>query len=246
MRCQRQRIVYALPLAALYTDLGHSEQAAHWLEIVATDPDEYLTSRLVWIQLEDMVNQGDIKSALAVLAGMLPVKAVDDTVAVSDGLFASYYLEDYEAGVALFDQANELRPWSTWRDYLLPLHHAEVLILTAHVLNRNGRGAQGDEMLQVATNDLQTLLANGRTEPTIYYLLALTDAYRGNDDAALANIQRAVDEGWREHWRPQVEPLFESINQQEIFVTMMAGLAAQMKIMRNRLNANQSFDTWRS
>ncbi len=60
---------------------------------------------------------------------------------------------------------------------------------------------------------------------------------------ALVHMQRAVDEGWRQHWRPGVEPILAKLNQQKSFMAMMAGLETRMAIMREQHTLAAAFDS---
>jgi hypothetical protein len=54
-------------------------------------------------------------------------------------------------------------------------------------------------------------------------------------------LQRAVDEGWRQHWRPTVEPSLSSLWEDGDFRAMMAGLQTRMDVMRRQIDAEEEF-----
>ncbi len=58
---------------------------------------------------------------------------------------------------------------------------------------------------------------------------------------ALIHTQRAIDEGWRQYWRPGAEPILAEIYIGDAFQAMMAGLQTRMSIMREQLTMADSF-----
>ena len=71
-------------------------------------------------------------------------------------------------------------------------------------------------------------------------------AIRGQDDLALMYLERAMDEGWRQHWRPGVEPCFAGLLDNPQFVAMMDNLSSRMDLMREQIAFDAAFDSgWR-
>ena len=58
---------------------------------------------------------------------------------------------------------------------------------------------------------------------------------------APVHLQRAGDEGWRQHWRPTVEPSLSSLWEDGDFRAMMAGLQTRMDVMRRQIDAEEEF-----
>ena len=64
---------------------------------------------------------------------------------------------------------------------------------------------------------------------------------------ALIHLQRAVDEGWRQYWRPNVEPALEDLVKEPAFAAMMQGLATRMQLIREQIEFDEAFDKdWKS
>ena len=72
-------------------------------------------------------------------------------------------------------------------------------------------------------------------------MLAQISTVRGQQRQALIHLQRAVDEGWREHWRPAVDPMMRELNSDPIFQVMMAGLENRLAIIRDQFLMEAEF-----
>jgi len=66
---------------------------------------------------------------------------------------------------------------------------------------------------------------------------------RGENNLALIHLQRAVDEGWREHWRPMVEPVMAGLVKEPAFDAMMQGLTTRMDLIREQIAFDESFES---
>ena len=77
--------------------------------------------------------------------------------------------------------------------------------------------------------------------PVIWFVLAQINAQRGQTNLALIHLQRAVDEGWRQHWRPAVEPSLRSVVMEPAFTAMMQGLATRMDLIREQIAFEQDW-----
>ena len=84
-------------------------------------------------------------------------------------------------------------------------------------------------------------MSGGRFDPHLWYAKAQLFAIQGETGAALVHVQHAIDEGWRQHWRPAVEPCMEALLAIETFQSMMVGLAARMDVMGEQLKFDSIF-----
>ena len=59
-------------------------------------------------------------------------------------------------------------------------------------------------------------------------------------------LQRAVDEGWRQHWRSAIEPCFRELSGNAGFIALMDDLSVRMDLMREQIAFDAAFDSgWR-
>jgi|TARA_B100001964_G_C14077383_1_gene528638 hypothetical protein len=100
-----------------------------------------------------------------------------------------------------------------------------------------------DRVIADVSAKLTKIQASGKVDPEIWYQQALLSSIEDNGQMALIHLQRAIDEGWRQHWRPGFEPIFKDLITEKNFQSMMAGLETRMDIMREQLVLAASFDS---
>ena len=64
-------------------------------------------------------------------------------------------------------------------------------------------------------------------------------AILGDDQAALAELRRIIDNGWRTYWRWETDlnPNFNGIRESEVFLALVNELETDMAIQRHRTQA---------
>jgi hypothetical protein len=69
-------------------------------------------------------------------------------------------------------------------------------------------------------------LKNFPDDPSIPYDIAALEVIRNNKPAAYKRLKETIDKGFLEYWMFQLDPLFESLRNDETFLQMIA----QMKV----------------
>ena len=128
---------------------------------------------------------------------------------------------------------------------MLPINlYVEATLAAAYVYKIQADTPHLNALVKELTSVLNALQKRGDYHnPEIWYQLALLSVIRDDNQMAIINMQRAVDEGWRQHWRPGVEPILVDLNQQKKFVAMMAGLETRMEIMREQHVLASAFES---
>lgn len=82
----------------------------------------------------------------------------------------------------------------------------------AYALKQNQRDADAAKLLAQCSELLQSARQQGLLSMNLDYLAARLAAFAGEEDAAIAALQQAVDRGWREWWTSQ-DPLFQALRE---------------------------------
>jgi len=74
-------------------------------------------------------------------------------------------------------------------------------------------------------------------------------ALQGDEDAALAALRRAVDEGFRsslpfDSWTLETDPYLETIREHPAFRAIVAEIDAEVAIMRQRVERAEASGEW--
>ncbi|MBQ60632.1 MAG: hypothetical protein CMQ19_01010 [Gammaproteobacteria bacterium] len=122
-------------------------------------------------------------------------------------------------------------------------YYLEAALASAYAYKKTG----DHEKMERALADIESKLAqkqeSGRIDSEIWHMQALLATIKDDRQMTFIHLQRAVDEGWRQHWRPGFEPIFKDLVNEKSFQSMMAGLETRMDIMRDQLALAAAFDS---
>jgi len=107
-------------------------------------------------------------------------------------------------------------------------------VICAGVLLDTGERDRALRLLADLDEMLDRLEKNGWANHGLYSLRAESQALRGQGDAAMQSLQRAVARGWRLAWHAQAEPYLASLRAREDFKALMKDVEARNASMRAR------------
>lgn len=113
-------------------------------------------------------------------------------------------------------------------------HGFSAGVTCAAVLIATGESERGLKMLTDLDVLLDRLEKNGWASQGLDSLRAESAALRGNADAAMHSLRRAVARGWREAWLAQVVPSMASLAGREDFKALIKDVEARNASMRAR------------
>lgn len=227
-------------LATLWIDIGDFERAEQWMRRAEDNAPPEMADGLAWMRISAAVAVGNRPAADALMAKLLESKS-NDPKALMNAARASYFMEDYASAVEIFEQLEAL-------DLPEPIMEARVDILesqTAMAFAYQQLGRTEDALTlanQTEAQIRQIIDTQPRVHPNYWFTLAQLNAIRGDNSLALIHLQRAVDEGWRQHWRPMVEPSMAELVKESAFSAMMQGLTTRMDLIREQIAFDKSFE----
>ena len=231
----------ALSIGKMYADLGEFENSDIWFERATVFVPEQFRKRILWFQLGRFLAAGENEIARQMLFD-IRTKESDDLEDDLNKLLANYYLGERDSMVVDYlDAMNSGRVIAEDDSYAGDLR-IRVYIAVADQMMTEGDQARAEDLLVKAEDMLNEKLSNpNRYWPDDRYHLARIAAVRGQDQLALILLQRAVDQGWREYWRPINDPAMQNIQADRFFLTMMAGLENRLAIIRDQLELEAEF-----
>lgn len=232
--------VTALQIASLNIDLGEHDVARDWLEIAGQARN--VAGDFEWVEIGSLVARGDPAAAQDRLEAIREETPDGTALGFARQHLAAYYLEDYETTVSAYESLRAL-------DTGLQLSRGPGVptadIAAAHAYQQLGDGARAAALLDAAEATLVDAIAvQPRVHPGVWFALAQVMTLKGNADAALGHLQRAVDEGFSVHWLVSVEPIFAPLYDRLEFKTILARLEASLAMMRDRMRLDAGFDDW--
>lgn len=232
----------AAQISSLYSDLGDFENADHWLAITAQDTPKGRESDLLWLKISSMAARGDMEEVQVLIQPFMETTD-EDASAYLDTTYANYLAGNLQASITAYERA-KLLPATTDMNQDSPF---DPDIAAAYCYSKLGDTTAANAILQEISQKLDdSIQKKGRINPDVWFRKSQIAAIKGDQEMMLMHLQRAVDEGWRHHWRPQLDPLFEGMIEHPDFKSMMAGLATRLDLMRKQLALEESFEAdWR-
>jgi TolB-like protein len=229
----------AMEIARLYFELGDFDHANQWSSRAKDGLEGENSQQLEWMHIGMAIAQGQPEQSNKLLRKQLDLSSGGLDYSF-DATYAAYLLGDYELVVAMYEKANVIEPEDQMRNKPMRI---DASIGAAFAYKYLGFTDKSNHLLEAIDADLDKIINSGRRfEPVNWYRKAELLAIQGNPQMSIVYLQRAVDEGWRQHWRPAVDPALVSILENENFKSMMAGLTARMNLMREQLAFEESFD----
>jgi tetratricopeptide (TPR) repeat protein len=231
----------AARLAYLWIDIGDFDRAQEWIRRAERDPPPDMRNELRWLRISAAVARGDRDSAETVMQSLADGPS-SERLALINTVRASYFLEKYEDAVRAFEALEDFELPET-ADAALSTDAYETRVAVAWAYQQIGQEDEAERLLREVDAAIQTRIAeHPRVNPVIWFVLAQINAQRGQTNLALIHLQRAVDEGWRQHWRPAVEPNLRSVVMEPAYTAMMQGLATRMDLIREQIAFDESFE----
>jgi TolB-like protein/cytochrome c-type biogenesis protein CcmH/NrfG len=232
---------HALNVSKLYADIGDFENSDLWYDKLKDDvPDAYKT-RVLWFRLGRYASASDLEGSNRLLS-KIAADPRKDLEATFNSIFANYYLDNRETMVRDYESALASGEVFAKEDEYANGFQLQVKIAVADQMNAEGLTNQAEKLLSAAETSLKKNIEDSKRHwPEDWYMLAQISAIRGQQRQALIQLQRAVDEGWREHWRPTVDPMMKALNSDPTFQVMMAGLENRLAIIRDQFLMEAEF-----
>jgi TolB-like protein/predicted negative regulator of RcsB-dependent stress response len=237
-------IEFSESIAKLYIDLGDFDASQKWLARVGEHLPEQYGDRLDWLRIRYYAASNKIADANSLLLDKVRRADVYGAVRSTylEAAWASYLLEDLDGIISAYEKA-ELVPSKQMMEKVDGFY-LEASIAAAYAYKVKGDHQRKEQVIEKIATRIDGILTSGRRiSPETWYLKSLLSLIQDDNQMALINLQRAVDEGWREYWRPGVEPIFRGLVSDRKFQSMMAGLETRMNIMREQLILASSFDS---
>jgi hypothetical protein len=94
---------------------------------------------------------------------------------------------------------------------------------------------EANRLLAIEAAYLDRLEANGHAWHALHYLRAGLQAQRGETEAALRSLERAVAMGWRRGWWMRLDPALAPLHHEERFRRLLATIEEANGSARSRL-----------
>lgn len=234
---------FAFPIAFLYIDLGDLESAREWVAIAEENQAPGEEIPIEWLHIQVLASQALLLESEPLLRKKVTRITPEASIhTLLDGVHAAYFLMDTQSVIRGFELIEQLD--LTEAELLLHEQYIEASLAAAWAYQQEGQAEAAKRVLANTGRILKNRLQQAGYEAEDWFDLALFDALSGNEQMMLIHTQRAIDEGWRQYWRPGAEPILDGIWEGDAYQAMMSGLQTRMQLMRQQLSLAETDDDW--
>lgn len=206
--------------------LGDIKRSAAWLELARDEGMEF--HRLAAAEAELKLAQGNTDEAAALAREMLE-QYPDTREARLMALWLLFLTGNAaEVGDELIAIGHE-SPGAIAMDYIAP---RSMRTLMALVLAERGDDAAAGRALDESLQAAKVAVANGSTHQGRAIDAASVHAYRGNHDAALRELERAFELGFRADFALAIDPFFVPLRDESRFQVLLERMAESKREQR--------------
>lgn len=231
----------AAKLAERYIDLGNFETADYWISKVTADKNSAQSSEISLLLASRYAAAGAESKAKEHLQKIInnPKQSDQDWYRA---IQAAYLTDNPDLALKIWQQSNAHleKLWDfSELDSTAQSTGAKVALLHAMKVTKHPDFKVQLHKLSSAIG--KVIAKGGNIDPELRFIRAEVAEMNGDTRLALIHLQRAVDEGWRQHWRPAFEPALSKLILNQGFIAMMSGLENRMNLMREELRLDEAF-----
>jgi TolB-like protein/tetratricopeptide (TPR) repeat protein len=230
----------AIQITDLMVSISNFSGAEEWLAIARELAAPHDAPRFDFIDIKRTALQGDdegLRRALDKLSEPFAEGEMPYLVATQanylKGDFAKV-VEYWEKSEAIADDPNDPFDFD-------PSMLESARVHAAYAYRQLGNEDRVAELIEVAEANVEKQLAKPGWQAGSWYQAAAIDALQGEDQLAMINVQRAINEGWNDYWVLGIEPVFAELREQERLKTMIAGVETRMEMIREEMAFEESF-----
>jgi len=223
----------ALQLALQHLSLADLPGARRWFAAAGTTENGSHETEALWINALIAHGAGDTARSEALIR-RIAERASDDVHGNLNRAYALSLTGEHRRAVEAFAAA-EARARNT-NSTLLATSFVDAMLAIAHSHRVLGQTAEADKLIVDVRGFLDNILQQpGRSKPLMWYQRARIHLLENDASMALLLLQRAIDEGWTEYWRLELDPIFATLGNDDRLLSIQRRLLARIAIMREEL-----------
>jgi TolB-like protein/tetratricopeptide (TPR) repeat protein len=230
----------AIQISNLYTDIGDFKSADRWFAAAEADLPEKYRTRFMWIKAGRYAAEGGGSQAEPILKKVFD-QELKEQVDYFLKVLAAYYIGDFEQVIKSYDQSIENPIEGMDDDFILEIRPA-AKIAVAYAYKHFGRLKEANALIDELEPIFDQMLGSENSSDSAnWYYKAQISALKGDEVKLHQYIQNAIDKGWREYWRPSLDPIMQEYQSNRTLQAMLAGLETRMSIIREQSEVETQF-----
>lgn len=225
-------------LVAANIDLGDHAASEHWFAYIEDRPGLMTQAESVSMKARYFASKGQLEQALSYL-NKVEFDAENQIMQLSVKSEQALYAGDFAEATITLEELKEIDKGD--QGFFFRLSDGELAAHLAYAYQQQNLSEKANELISLNSNFLEEAAVKKANDPSYYYNMALISVLRGDEAEAFNYLQGAIDAGWVQAWRADLEPIFEILRTQERYTLMMGGVAARLANMRIRAKEKNNF-----
>ena len=219
-------------------DIGNTDSSTKWLEYAAQQPAVFSASDLNQMKALYYFARGEKSQAIAYLNN----NNYDEKMSIMNYFLTgekAIYQGLYPVAIDAFEKMRQQDLGNEGLFYLMSDGQAAIHLIYAY--QQVNQSKKANSVISDFERYLQASINKAADNPAYYYNMAQVQLLKYQQDQALYYMQAAIDAGWVQAWKADIEPVFSSITDNTQFKQMMGGVAARLATMRTKIAADEAF-----
>ncbi len=217
-------------------DMGNMDGVWHWFEYAEQREGFFNEGYMNLMKARYYLIKGDKPQALAYLD---KTEFEHDMKGMNDMTEAEkhYIAGNYTAAITAYERYKA----QDKSGYFYYMSDGDAPAHMAYAYQQVGETAKAAEVIKGFAEYLEKNKKSKNTHADYYYHMAMLKSLQLKKDEAFYYMQGAIDTGWVQSWKAQLDPVFSSVSSDPQFAQMMGGVEARLATMRTSLEADDEF-----
>jgi TolB-like protein/Tfp pilus assembly protein PilF len=151
----------------------------------------------------------------------------------------AFYQEEYAKAINAYEQLRQL-PNKT-SNYFYHAYEGQAAVHLTYAYQQLEQSVQANNLLSEFEQFLINSINSNENDPTLFYNMTLAKLLQNQEDEALNYFQGAIDAGWVQVWKVDLEPVLGVLVNKQRFGQMLGGVIARLENMKARAKEEASF-----
>ena len=219
-------------------DMNNQSDTEQWFSYLSNHANLFSDADVTLLQARFAASKGDTEQAISLLE---QVKFDDSSPGM--GLYITgeiaFYRKNYAQAITAFEQLQANKNGGS--NYFYHLVDGQAALHLSYAYQQIEQSEKAEALINDFEQYLLQLISSSSNKPEIFYNMTLVKALQNDDSEAFSFFQSAIDAGWVQAWKVEVEPILAKITKTQRFSQMLGGVSARLENMKSRVKEQGSF-----
>lgn len=219
-------------------DLNNQSDTEQWFAYLSTHANLFSEADIIFLQARFSASKGDTEQAMSLLEQV----NYDDSKPALKFYVAgeiAYYKGNYAQAVNAYEQLQSSQ--LAHNNFFYHMLDGQAVLHLSFAYQQIEQLEKAKALIADYEKYLLQLISNSNNNPEIFYNMTLVKALQDEESEAFSFFQSAIDAGWVQAWKVEVEPILTELAKTQRFSQMFGGVKARLENMKSRVKEQGSF-----